>query len=142
MLLVVCALPAVAQAPGVTDDSFMADVIEASKQKPVFVNLYAVWCAPCRPLFPKLERAAAAQASDVKLVSLDIDDNQRSVDTILTMLDKQEIKRPPNMQIPALVAFRDGKPTGLLIGAHHELEAVGQFMALSAGPGAARRSWR
>ncbi|BAQ15782.1 thioredoxin family protein [Methyloceanibacter caenitepidi] len=132
-LSLIVAGPTVAQAPGVTEESFTAEVIEASKHTAVFVNLYAVWCRPCRPLFQKLETAAAGQDGRVKLVSLDIDSNPRTVEAILMMLDQQDIKRPPNMQIPAVVAFRDGKPMGLMIGAHYDIEALREFFDKNTG---------
>jgi len=126
-LVLALASTASAQAPRVTDDTFTAEVIETSKQTPVFVNLYAIWCRPCRPLFPKLEAAAADHDGRAKLVSLDIDESPGATDAILGLLDRQGIKRPPSMKIPALVAFRDGKPTALIIGAHYEIEAVREF---------------
>ncbi|ODS01179.1 hypothetical protein AUC68_12480 [Methyloceanibacter methanicus] len=127
------AQPAMGQAPGVTENSFTAEVIEASRQKPVFVNLYAVWCGPCRPLFPVLDTVADEYSGRAKLVSVDVDENPRTVNAMLELLDEEEIKRPPNMQIPAVIAFRDGKPTGLMIGGQTKIEAVREFFAKNDG---------
>ncbi|MGZ3280306.1 MAG: thioredoxin family protein, partial [Phenylobacterium sp.] len=56
-----------------TDASFMADVVEASRDTPVIVDFWAEWCGPCRQLGPALEKAVTAAKGAVKLVKVDID---------------------------------------------------------------------
>ena len=57
----------------VTDATF-ASVVLAS-QKPVLVDYWADWCAPCRQLTPVLEELAAEFEGRVTFVSLDTNEN-------------------------------------------------------------------
>ena len=59
----------------VTDASFMQDVIEESRTRPVVIDLWAPWCGPCRQLTPSLEKAVAAQKGAVRLAKVNIDEN-------------------------------------------------------------------
>lgn len=66
-------------APGdivdVTDASFMQEVIEESRTRPVVIDLWAPWCGPCRQLTPALEKAVAAKKGAVRLAKVNIDEN-------------------------------------------------------------------
>jgi putative thioredoxin len=81
-----------------SDKTFMADVIEASRQQPVIVDFWAPWCGPCKTLGPALEKAVAAAKGAVKLVKIDIDKNP----AIAGQLRVQSI--------PTVYAFIDGQP--------------------------------
>ena len=61
--------------PSVTDASFQADVIEASKTQPVMVDFWADWCRPCKMLTPTVEEIARENEGKLKVVKLNIDDN-------------------------------------------------------------------
>jgi thioredoxin 1 len=86
-----------------TDGQFDKDVIEAGKL--VIVDMWAEWCGPCRMMEPVLEEIAKEHERDVKIVKLNIDQNQ---DTPL----KYGIG-----SIPTFLFFRDGKEVDRVTGA-------------------------
>lgn len=81
-----------------TEATFMADVIEASREVPVIVDFWATWCGPCKTLGPALEAAVTAAKGKVKMVKVDVDQNQR----IAGQLRIQSI--------PTVYAFWQGQP--------------------------------
>jgi thioredoxin 1 len=60
----------------ISDDSFKAEVLESDV--PVLVDFWAVWCGPCRAIAPHLEALAQELAGKVRVVKLNIDDNQQT----------------------------------------------------------------
>ena len=61
-----------------TEASFMADVIEGSRETPVIVDFWATWCGPCKTLGPMLEAAVMAAKGKVRMIKIDVDKEQRS----------------------------------------------------------------
>ncbi len=88
-----------------TDATFAADVIEASRETPVIVDFWAPWCGPCKQLTPVLEEAVRAAKGAVRMVKVDIDQNQQ----IAAQLRVQSI--------PAVFAFSGGQPVDGFMGA-------------------------
>ena len=81
-----------------TEASFMADVVEASREVPVVVDFWAPWCGPCKTLGPMLEKAVAEAKGKVRMVKVNVDENQR----IAAQLRIQSI--------PTVYAFFQGQP--------------------------------
>ena len=59
-----------------SEAAFMADVIDASREVPVIVDFWAPWCGPCKQLGPALEAAVTAAKGRVKMVKVNVDQNQ------------------------------------------------------------------
>jgi len=104
---------------------FMTDVIEASQTTPVIVDFWAPWCGPCKQLGPIIERLVKQYAGKVKLVKINVDENQ-------------ELAQQFRVQsIPAVYAFKDGRPVDGFMGALPESQ-IKQFIdKLAGGTGSA-----
>ncbi len=81
-----------------TERTFMADVIEASREVPVIVDFWAPWCGPCKTLGPMLEKAVTEAKGRVRMVKLNVDECQQ----IAAQLRIQSI--------PTVYAFWQGQP--------------------------------
>ena len=88
----------------VTTESFMADVIEASQNQLVLLDLWAPWCEPCKQLTPVLEKLASESSGAVRLAKMDID----AEPAVAQQLQVQSI--------PAVFAFKDGQPVDGFMG--------------------------
>lgn len=88
-----------------SDESFMADVIEASRDAAVIVDFQAEWCGPCKTLGPALETAVKKAKGAVRLVKIDIDRNQQFAAQLRVQ------------SIPAVFAFVNGQPVDGFMGA-------------------------
>lgn len=61
----------------VTLDTFQDQVLEASQQVPVVLDVWAEWCAPCKQLMPILEKLAGEYKGAFKLARLNADEQQQ-----------------------------------------------------------------
>jgi len=93
-----------------SDMGFMADVIETSKDTPVVVDFWAPWCGPCKQLMPVLERVVKDAKGAVKMVKVNIDENPGVAGQLGVR------------SIPAVFAFKDGKPVDGFQGGQPESE--------------------
>ena len=114
--------------------TFMADVVEASRNIPVLVDFWATWCGPCKTLTPTLEKVTRAQGGRVRLVKIDIDKNRE----LVAQLSRMGL---PMQSVPTVVAFWQGQLADTFSGALPESE-VKRFveavlkLAGSSAPGA------
>ena len=114
--------------------TFMADVVEASRNIPVLVDFWATWCGPCKTLTPTLEKVTRAQGGRIKLVKIDIDKNRE----LVAQLSRMGL---PMQSVPTVVAFWQGQLADTFSGALPESE-VKRFveavlkLAGSSAPGA------
>lgn len=86
----------------VTDETFKQEVLQAAS--PTLVDFWAVWCGPCRMVAPLVDEIAREQGDKLKVVKLDVDENQGTAMTYGVM------------SIPTLILFKDGQPVERVVG--------------------------
>lgn len=94
----------------VTDASFEADVLQSDK--PVLVDFWAEWCAPCRKVEPLLEEIAQEMGDKVTVVKLNIDENPETARAYQVM------------SVPTLTVFKGGQPVQSVAGAKPKSDLV------------------
>ena len=99
--------------------NFIQKVVEGSKVKPVIVDFWAPWCNPCKQLTPILEKNIIQMNGKVKLVKVDIDQNQN-------LAQQMRIQ-----SVPTVLAFSDGKPVNGFSGLKNEEEISNFVMELA-----------
>src|SRR5437879_181199 len=115
--------PVAASVADVTRCSLMAQVGDASFDQPVIVDFWAPWCGPCKQLGPILERVVRGANGAVRMVKLNIDENP-------------EIAHQMRVQsIPAVYAFKDGRPVDGFVGALPESQVKQFVQRLGGGSG-------
>ncbi|MCH8925509.1 MAG: co-chaperone YbbN [Proteobacteria bacterium] len=103
---------------------FAQDVIETSMTTPVIVDFWAPWCGPCKQLTPALEKTVQAARGAVRLVKVNIDENQE----LAAQLRIQSV--------PAVYAFFKGQPVDGFVGAQSESQVKAFVDRLASQAGA------
>ena len=88
----------------VTDDNFQAEVIES--EIATLVDFWAPWCGPCRVVAPVLEEIAQERGDDLRVVKLNVDENQQTAAQFGVL------------SIPTMILFKNGAPAKTIIGAY------------------------
>ncbi len=86
----------------INENQFKSVVLESDK--PVLVDFFATWCGPCRQMSPILDQVSE-ERSDVKIVKVDVDENQNLASEYGVM------------SIPTLIYFKNGKAVSQAVGA-------------------------
>lgn len=97
----------------VTDSSFETDVLQADR--PVLVDFWAEWCAPCRMLSPTIDAVAEKFAANARVVKVNVDENPQ-------ISQRYGIKG-----IPTLILFKAGAETERVVGATSK-EAISRMI--------------
>lgn len=84
------------------DNSFEQDVLQS--ERPVLVDFWAEWCAPCKALNPAVEAVALKYAGSARVVKMNIDDNPMVA------------QRYGIRGLPTMILFKDGREEDRVVG--------------------------
>lgn len=91
-------------------EQFEQLVVQKSLDKPVLVDFWAQWCAPCKVLMPMLEKITASYQGELLLAKVDCD------------VEQDIVARLGVQSLPTVVLFKDGKPVDGFTGAQTEAD--------------------
>jgi putative thioredoxin len=99
--------------------NFETELITASMQQPVLLDIWAPWCGPCKALAPLLEKLEVAYAGRFKLAKLNSDEQPEISGQLSQMFGVRSI--------PFCVLFKGGQPVDGFVGALPEAQ-VREFL--------------
>jgi putative thioredoxin len=105
-----------------TDDSFEQDVLVASQEVPIIVDFWAPWCGPCKQLGPLIEKVVKEANGAVKLVKINTDEHPYFAQQLRVQ------------SIPAVYAFKGGRPVDAFVGALPESQIRAFVKKLGGAP--------
>ncbi len=98
----------------VTDETFNQAVLKA--EQPILVDFWAVWCGPCRMVAPVVDEIAREQEGKLKVMKLDVDENQNTAMAYGVM------------SIPTLILFKNGQPVERIVGFRPKADMVKKIL--------------
>ena len=96
----------------ITDAAFETEI---RAETPVLVDFWAEWCGPCRMVAPVLEQIAAEQSGKLKIVKLNVDENQQT---------------PAQFGvtgIPTMILFKNGEMVDRIVGFMPKPQLLGRL---------------
>src|ERR687885_2452380 len=87
----------------VTDSNFKSQVLDADR--PVVVDFWAPWCAPCRMINPMVESLAQEYGDRIKFLKMDVDENPQTPGQFGIL------------SLPTVIIFKGGRQADRLVGA-------------------------
>ena len=100
----------------ITDGNFEAEVLQSDK--PVLIDFWAAWCAPCRMIAPIVAELAQEYDGKVKIGKLDVDSNQQTA-------IKYGVR-----SIPTVLIIKNGEVADTIIGALPKVAFVDKLEAV------------
>jgi putative thioredoxin len=91
----------------VSVEEFDTQVIEASHEMPIIVDLWADWCMPCLVIAPKLKELIAEYDGQIRLAKVEVDDGHN-----MKLAGKYQVRG-----FPTVILFRDGEEKARFHGA-------------------------
>ena len=101
-----------------TEENFDQEVLKAST--PVLVDMWAVWCGPCRMIAPVIEDMAGKYAGKIKFGKLNVDEHP------------QVAAQYRIMNIPTLLVFKRGQEVDRIIGVQPREELARRLDSVAA----------